>query len=208
MMVWLGWDADGNYIWTQRGYMYRESLALLSTQYVGTYLGMMVWLGWDGNDPAAASSLSFPHMPTTLPIYRQVTLQKHTIMKYGVQISEFRIREIPLVIYRRMVSLQKHRINEKCSPHDKYEIWPIEIPLQSKKNVTQTILKYECTFFVLLQNWIKFSFNLNFIFCLKLLHYVADNLWSFQISCNIQIIFRNKFKVSTLPGAASKFGLQ
>ena len=105
-MVWLGWDADGNYIWTQRGYMYRESLALLSTQYVGTYLGMMVWLGWDGNDPAAASSLSFPHMPTTLPIYRQVTLQKHTIMKYGVQISEFRIREIPLAIYRRLVSLQ------------------------------------------------------------------------------------------------------
>ena len=73
-------------------YMYRESLALLSTQYVGTYLGMMVWLGWDGNDPAAASSLSFPHMPTTLPIYRQVTLQKHTIMKYGVQISDFRIQ--------------------------------------------------------------------------------------------------------------------
>ena len=123
MMVWLGWDADGNYIWTQRGYMYRESLALLSTQYVGTYLGMMVWLGWDGNDPAAASSLSFPHMPTTLPIYRQVTLQKHTIMKYGVQISEFRIREIPLSIYRRLVSLQKHRINENVLTHDKYEIW-------------------------------------------------------------------------------------
>ena len=129
-------------------------------------------------------------------------------MEFRFQISEFRIREIPLVIYRRMVSLQKHRINEKCSPHDKYEIWPIEIPLQSKKNVTQTILIYECTLFVLLRNWIKFSFNLNFIFCLKLLHYVADNLWSFQISCNIQIIFRNKFKVSTLPGAASKFGLQ
>ena len=81
-----------NYIWTHRGYICRESLALLSTQYVGTYLGMMVWLGWDGNDPAAASSLSFPHMPTTLPIYRQVTLQKHTIVKYGVQISEFRFQ--------------------------------------------------------------------------------------------------------------------
>ena len=92
MMVWLGWDADGNYIWTHGGYMCRESLALLSTQYIGTYLGMTVWLAWDGNDPAAASSLSFPHMPTTLPIYRQVTLQKHTIMKYGVQISDFRIQ--------------------------------------------------------------------------------------------------------------------
>ena len=133
------------------------------TQYVGTYLGMMVWLAWDGNDPAAASSLSFPHMPTTLPIYRQVTLQKHTIMKYGVQISDFRIREIPLVIYRRMVSLQKHRINEKCSPHDKYEIWPIEIPLQSKKNVTQTILINDFFCFVAKLNQIQFQSKLHIL---------------------------------------------
>ena len=95
------------------------------TQYVGTYLGMMVWLAWDGNDPAAASSLSFPHMPTTLPIYRQVTLQKHTIMKYGVQISDFRIQN-QRNSTRHLSPLgfpAKYRINEKCSLHVKYEIW-------------------------------------------------------------------------------------
>ena len=123
-MVWLGWDADGNYIWTHGGYICRESLALLSTQYVGTYLGMMVWLGWDGNDPAAASSLSFPHMPTTLPIYRQVTLQKHTIMKYGVQISDFRIQnQRNSTLHLSPLGFPAKTQNQrKCSPHDKYEI--------------------------------------------------------------------------------------
>ena len=136
VVVWLGWDGNDQL---------DSSSKLIKIRISGQHRNGGVWLGWDGNDPGAASSLSFPHMPPTLPIYRQVSKQQKTHrIKANIssspslsQSGSSTLSELPMTHFhlprkprekqKKMIRFFSWGVRQNCS-HPKYRIFMTLVP--------------------------------------------------------------------------------